>query len=1235
MTNYNVDASGIAYLPVAEGQIGPGLVDETLSSDASNAEIVAHIALLQAELNRTASLLQATKYRSHERLFAEAMKTLRIADVDFGVNVPVSGDAGTAYFDFSQPGDAVRPVIYGGDGPEESMTLFEALMLPLNNRINSLALQQVTQDELDAVESAALKTTDFDGAFDLRLANVTLDGTRIVGKIPLSSVPVSLFGSVVRPLDENGDEGTFANLTQDQLNRIVEGTFVGVSDGAGSLDLYSYDGAGDKRVGTSYTRASDTNPHWNQIDGIPLFGALAFSSDAVNLTGTVAVERLPDLAISKITGLQTALDGKANSADTLGGYGITNALTAFQINSSFVALNTPEGGQAINTNTTPGFWFLDDSGVRIIWIDNTNEQLKLGTPGRETLIRSAEEATKVDGNVIATRDWATNEFAPADINTADPSPSSGATTTQIEDGVKGFVTGAGYPATDRPAISLKFAEDRVIQLMSAAGVLYARDDQSWASWRALASEDWVAASTALEVTYVIMRAMSPSDGDTVWLNDWGGGRFVFKAGDQSVLVAQDEMTTGEGDGRVAVALTSDKTGATGAWIREDWLAGKVVQSWWWMIPADGIGDASDGVEKFCETFMRIGAYQFDGILLDYGKGELAPGVYNITRKMSVTPARDAVWTLDCGGEQSSILVGSADNLDGVLQINSRGQGAKASKWSISNLTILTKAQGCAFGLDVSDRSGGLGNGTQHVLRNVSIKPWDINQSYFLLPADLSGLSRLKAYACSFTGPLDPGMAVNDYSEDDTRFSPDVLVDCSGGYDQQFHDCIFQGGKIGCRYVQGATRDENGVREGYGQIIGSADVGGFLRLKMNDGDHGVSIGDQLRVSAEDSYQYHTANVTDIITEAWGDFILTDIPFTGFTTTGLYSHVIKQGAAGEGLGFVNCVFNHQRVGIFAAFAGQEASAVILRHNHFNCMEKGVHIDGGQGIRYEQGLPYNNHYPNLPNPDAKDGNGDFIYPGADTAARTASSEYQADLTIYNNAVSEIADRMIDIDLINVRQVNIRNFEMRATEHPSRTFMRVRNGPNVNPASSIYIENGKLWGSAAKAFDFSGLGTAEDPAVGIKLINIDTSGLQSGDVFAHFGPHCRECRATGHPDLPAGVTIIDETDDGALIVSEGDMKQLQTIRFEVDISTTIAGNGTYNAVVPNKIPHARYLIQAGPVSDNTTDSEILVAEGLVWSAAPHNLDDVRLNINNDFGSSRVIDSKWAFICTPFAANA
>lgn len=50
--------------------------------------------------------------------------------------------------------------------------------------------------------------------------------------------------------------------------------------------------------------------------------------------------------------------------------------------------------------------------------------------------------------------------------------------------------------------------------------------------------------------------------------DGGAGKFLWDSSDLSAEVAADEVTTGEGDGGIYVATGADKTGASGAWVRQ-------------------------------------------------------------------------------------------------------------------------------------------------------------------------------------------------------------------------------------------------------------------------------------------------------------------------------------------------------------------------------------------------------------------------------------------------------------------------------------------------------------------------------------------------------------------------------------------------------------------------------------------------------------------------------------------
>lgn len=1269
---FDLNQSGIAYLPVAEGQTGPTILEGAdltapvrsnfatdsewqVAVDAFLAAVAARAGAIQAELNRAATLQQTTRYRSIERLVAEALKELRIAKIDLGTEVPVSGEAGSAYVDLSQPGDAANPIIYGGDGPEESLTLFEAMMLPLQNSINALVIQQVTQSELDTVEGAALKTVDFDSTFDLRLANVTLDGSRIVGDIPAESIPSSVKSPPIIPLDGNGDPGALTDLSQEQIDRIGEGSAVIVSTG----ETYYYKGSGSKTLVDSYVVGADTTPSWSQISNKPVFSALATSSDAANLTGQAPSGVIPDLAISKITslqstldlkqdaasafdgsaanltgtlsaariadgslgivkisGLQSALDGKADQATTLAGYGIVNAVATdsdsdiddqhWRFSSTNAAANgafntlrlrrSRSGGDVSTNDVTPPLKF---------------DFFHTGAYTEEGQIYARWNGSGADLQFdgFASAKFSTN---PEIIGTA---PQLKFEETNTNTFMRSVLTGGiGFLQ-----IGANGSGDAASSGELRISGMYGANISSVALRRAGAYREVVTENeVSLSKTYADIRALSPADGDSVFLLDWGGDTFIFDSSDQSAMVALDEMTVGEGDGRVFIAPTSDKTGASGAWVRKAWLAKEEVQFWWWMPDTTGTTDVTTKATKFVTMALNITSFTFDGITMEIGAGNFGPGAFRVDDIISYAPTRDVVGAIRGEGEHATHIICDAANSNGGLRINQRAAGAKGGKLFVHGLQIMTKSTtGGGVGLDLSDRSGGTGNGTFWTLSNVTVRGWDINASYFDVCADMSGNGRAKLMESSFIGPLDPGMAVNDYSDNDTRFSPTTLLNVSGGYDVQCHNCIFQGGKIGVKYWQGATRDENGNFEGFGLVNAQIQYQstGTPRLYFDTSyydyaPHGFQVGDTVRVSVADRYQYHSATVTEV----FGTSIVVDIPLvTGGTidTKNERMYVVKQQASGEGLAFFNCVFNHNQVGISALFAGQEASGLMLGWNHFNCVRRGVELDGGQQIRIQWGLPYNNHYPD-PN--------DFAGGATDQA--------------YLDAVAEQTDKYIDFDLRNVRQVVMRAPEARATEHPSRTLMRVRNGPNINDPTSFDIETPKIWGSFEKVFDFSELGTSGSKAVGIRIIDPDCSGLASGDVLAHFGPHCEQARVTGHT-LPAGVTITDETTDGALIVSEADMKQLQTIRFEVDINTTITAGGTYNTVVANKIPHSRYLIQAGPVTDAVGDSEVLVAEGVVWSATPHNDDDVRLNINNGFGSSRTIDSKWAFICTPFATNA
>lgn len=72
------------------------------------------------------------------------------------------------------------------------------------------------------------------------------------------------------------------------------------------------------KVGTSFHRVNYPS-HWNLIDGMPTnFPPTAHNHDASNINaGTLHVDRIPTLAISKVTDLQTTLNGKITYNDVM------------------------------------------------------------------------------------------------------------------------------------------------------------------------------------------------------------------------------------------------------------------------------------------------------------------------------------------------------------------------------------------------------------------------------------------------------------------------------------------------------------------------------------------------------------------------------------------------------------------------------------------------------------------------------------------------------------------------------------------------------------------------------------------------------------------------------------------------------------------------------------------------------------------------------------------------------
>lgn len=88
------------------------------------------------------------------------------------------------------------------------------------------------------------------------------------------------------------------------------------------------------------------------------------------------------------------------------------------------------------------------------------------------------------------------------------------------------------------------------------------------------------------------------------VDDQGGGLFYWDSSDLSTEVTADEVTTNEGDGGIYVAPTSDKTGASGAWVRLDT---RIVTPEMYGAAGDGVTDDTTPVTR---TFNQGGPFKY-------------------------------------------------------------------------------------------------------------------------------------------------------------------------------------------------------------------------------------------------------------------------------------------------------------------------------------------------------------------------------------------------------------------------------------------------------------------------------------------------------------------------------------------------------------------------------------------------------------------------------------------------
>ena len=95
------------------------------------------------------------------------------------------------------------------------------------------------------------------------------------------------------------------------------------------------------------------------------------------------------------------------------------------------------------------------------------------------------------------------------------------------------------------------------------------------------------------------------------VGDGGEGYLYWQSGDFSTEVANDEVTAGEGDGGIYLAPSSDKTGASGAWVRLH--MGAINLRWY-----GAVGDASADDTATIDAWLRA---------IDGNTGYIPAGVY--------------------------------------------------------------------------------------------------------------------------------------------------------------------------------------------------------------------------------------------------------------------------------------------------------------------------------------------------------------------------------------------------------------------------------------------------------------------------------------------------------------------------------------------------------------------------------------------------------------------------------
>jgi len=157
-------------------------------------------------------------------------------------------------------------------------------------------------------------------------------------------------------------------------------------------------------------------------------------------------------------------------------------------------------------------------------------------------------------------------------------------------------------------------------------------------------------------TYTAARAYDFSrlrDGDVVYIagrssvGDGGKDRFLWDSSDLSTEVGNDEVTAGEGDGGIYVAPSSDKTGASGALVRQ--FTGSVLPEWWGAV-GDALNDdgnnSTDDTSAFQAASDSLSSFGPRAIFIDPSRAYLIDGDLTLEDRVYIEGPYDEPGNID-------------------------------------------------------------------------------------------------------------------------------------------------------------------------------------------------------------------------------------------------------------------------------------------------------------------------------------------------------------------------------------------------------------------------------------------------------------------------------------------------------------------------------------------------------------------------------------------------------------